>query len=145
MFLFKALQMLLSSNKKSCQKGSASVEFMFAFLLLFWMCLGLVEVVFQGYNAILINYGSYMGSRGYLVDTPAGTHWKEGAELIALGTLQHTKIEASKSGSEITLSVTNKEMIRTGIIYGTGGTRTGTLDIMTDLGEQEDEFTGDND
>ena len=124
------------------QEGSASVEFMFAFLLLFWMCLGFVDIVFQGYNGLMIDYGSYMGSRGYLVDEAGGTHWKEGAETIGRGTLMHKVINAYRSGSKTILEVTNKEMLKSGIIYGTK--REGTIRIGNDLGEQEDPFAGDN-
>ena len=124
------------------QEGSASVEFMFAFLLLFWMCLGFVDIVFQGYNGLMIDYGSYMGSRGYLVDEAGGTHWKEGAETIGRGTLMHKVINAYRSGSKTILEVTNKEMLKSGIIYGTR--REGTIRIGNDLGEQEYPFAGDN-
>ena len=81
-------------SQKNSQKGSASVEFMFAFLLLLWMCLGFIDIVFQGYNGLIIDYGSYLGSRGYIVDEPGGTHWSEGAETVALGTMLHTDIKA---------------------------------------------------
>ncbi len=143
--LFKIARRCSLVQRKSGQKGSASVEFMFAFVLLLWMFLGFLEIVFQGYNAVIVNYGSYMGSRGYIVDTPGGYHWKEGAETIALGTMMHRVVVAEKaySGEGITLAVTSSEMFPVGIIYG--DVREGTLAITTDLGEQEDEFSGDND
>ena len=130
------------SLKGKGQSGSASVEFMFAFLLLLWMCLGFVDVVFLGYNGLMIEGGSYMGSRGYLVDEAGGTHWKEGAETIGRGTMMHRVINAYRSGSKTILEVTNKEMLKSGIIYGTK--REGTIQIGNDLGEQEDPFEGDN-
>lgn len=124
------------------ERGSSSVEFLFAFLLLFWMCLGFVDILFQGYNGLMINYGSYMGSRGYIVDETDGEHWKEGAETIGRGTMMHQKINAYRSGTEIRLEVTNREMLKSGIIYGKK--RRGTIDIGNDLGEPEDAFSGDN-
>jgi hypothetical protein len=132
----------LAVKWKANQKGSASVEFMFAFLLLFWMCLGFVDVVFQGYNGLIIDYGSYIGSRGYIVDDSDGTHWKEGAETVGLGTMLHTKIEAYRENQKVILEVTNKEMLKSGIIYGQK--REGTIAIGNNLGEQEDAFSGDN-
>ncbi len=127
---------------KSDQRGSASVEFMFAFLLLFWMCLGFIDVVFQGYNGLMIEYGSYIGSRGYIVDEPNGTRWREGAETVGLGTMQHTDIQGYRIGGEVVLEVTNKEMLKSGIIYGSK--RHGTISIGNNLGEQEDPYAGDN-
>jgi hypothetical protein len=124
------------------RRGSSTVEFLFAFLLLLWMCLGFVDIVFQGYNGLMIDYGSYIGSRGYIVDDEAGTHWKEGAETVGRGTLLHTKIQAYNSGERIILKVTNREMLRSGIIYGTD--REGTISVGNDLGPQEDPFSGDN-
>jgi hypothetical protein len=138
----KKLAVSLAIKRKMNQKGSASVEFMFAFLLLFWMCLGFVDVVFQGYNGLLIDYGSYIGSRGYIVDTSDGTHWKEGAETVGLGTMLHTNIKAYRENQKVILEVTNKEMLRSGIIYGQK--REGTIAIGNNLGEQEDAFSGDN-
>ncbi|WP_153306690.1 hypothetical protein [Desulfogranum japonicum] len=127
---------------RKSEQGSSSVEFLFAFLLLFWMCLGFVDIVFQGYNGLIIDYGSWMGARGYIVDEPGGTHWKEGAETVGRGTMMHRVINAYLNGSEVKLEVTNREMLKSGIIYGT--TREGTLTIGTDLGPQEAPFEGDN-
>ncbi len=138
----KAFAMRIGKMRKTDQEGSASVEFMFAFLLLFWMCLGFIDVVFQGYNGLLIDYGSYIGSRGYIVDEPGGTRWREGAETVGLGTMQHTDIRAYRNGQDIVLEVMNKEMLRSGILYGND--RKGTISIGNNLGEQEDPFSGDN-
>ena len=140
----KVLRSSVSTEKtqKDDQVGSASVEFMFAFLLLLWMCLGFIDVVFQGYNGLLIDYGSYVGSRGYIVDEPGGTHWSEGAETVALGTMMNSQILSYRSGDDVVLEVTNKEMLRSGIIYGQK--RKGTISIGNNLGEQEDAFSGDN-
>ena len=124
------------------QSGSATVEFMFAFILILWVIMGFIDVVFQGYNAMIVNYGSYTGARGYIVDDPGGRHWAEGAEKIGLGTLMHTDIKAYMEGTKVYLRVTNKEMTRAGIIWGKG--RKGTMVIGNDLGEQEDDFSGDN-
>lgn len=129
-------------SRKNSQKGSASVEFMFAFLLVLWMCLGFIDIVFQGYNGLIIDYGSYIGSRGYIVDEPGGTHWSEGAETVALGTMLHTDIKSYRRGDDVVLEVTNREMLRSGIIYGQE--RKGTIAIGNNLGEQEDPFSGDN-
>lgn len=130
------------NSQKDGQNGSASVEFMFAFLFLLWMCMGFIDVVFQGYNGLIIDYGSYIGSRGYIVDEPGGTHWSEGAETVALGTMLHTEILSYRSGDDVVLEVTNKEMLRSGIIYGQN--RKGTISIGNNLGEREDPFSGDN-
>ncbi len=124
------------------EQGSSSVEFLFAFLLLFWMCLGFVDIVFQAYNGLIIDYGSWMGARGYIVDEPGGAHWKEGAETVGRGTLMHKAVNAYLNGSEVKLEVTNREMLKSGIIYG--GKREGSLVVGTDLGPQADAFSGDN-
>lgn len=122
--------------------GSASVEFMFSFILLLWMCLGYIDVVFQGYNGLIIDFGSYMGARGYIVDKVGGTKWREGAEKIANGTMLPTQKTAYLKSGKVILEVTNKEMLRSGIIYGTK--REGTLLIGNSLGDPEDSFEGDN-
>ncbi len=139
---FQAQAMRIAVKRKPGQEGSASVEFMFAFLLLFWMCLGFIDVVFQGYNGLLIDYGSYIGSRGYIVDELGGTRWREGAETAGLGTMRHTDIRAYRNGQDVVLEVTNKEMLKSGIIHGSD--RKGTISIGNTLGEQEDPFSGDN-
>jgi hypothetical protein len=132
----------IRKRSKKNQRGSSSVEFLFVFLLFFWMCLGFVDIVFQGYNGLIIDYGSYLGARGHLVDEPGSTKWKEGAETVALGTMMHRAINAFERGDEIVLQVTNREMLKSGIIYGQK--REGTIEIGTDLGEQEDGLSGDN-
>ncbi len=138
----RTLVIHLITQRKTDDSGSASVEFMFAFLLLFWMCLGFIDVVFQGYNGLMIDYGSYIGSRGYIVDEPGGTRWREGAETVGLGTMQHTDIQAYRNGDKVVLEVTNKEMLKSGILYGSQ--RKGTISIGNNLGEQEEPFSGDN-
>lgn len=138
----KRLKSADSSQNKQKERGSSTVEFLFAFLLLFWVMLGFVDVVFQGYNALIINYGSYMGARGYIVDDKDGKHWIEGSETIAKGTMMHKKINAYRSDGKEYLEVTNKEMLKSGIIYGKK--RQGTIKIGTALGDKEDPFTGDN-
>lgn len=131
-----------SKEDEKRQRGSSSVEFLFSFLLLLWMCFGYIDIVFQGYNGLIIDYGSYMGARGYIVDEPNGTKWKEGAETIGLGTMMHKVIEAFERDDDIILSVTNGEMLRSGIIYG--NRREGTIEVSTSLGEQEPGLEGDN-